>query len=398
MGIPTTHAAVIQLPPSKSLAARAMILGAEVGDAVCGCDDLRVLSRALARNRGIVDVEQSGTALRFLTARYAATPGADVLLTGSRRLRERPVAPLVESLRSLGADISYSGCESHAPLTIRGRRLPGGTVRVDARQSSQYVSALMLAAPLMQSPLCIEYVSAGSEPYIDMTVRICRRFGLEVTQRPGLIEVSGMSVTPENYAVEPDWSAAAFFYELTAASGIPLLLQGLIPPGDSLQGDSAAATLFRHLGVITEPASDGLLIYREDCAAKTFQADLSPTPDMAPALAVASALCGVSFRLTGLGTLALKESDRLESITEGLRALGFGATHTDSEILWHGATLPTPPDIIVNSAADHRIAMAFGIAAALRPGISVDCPGCAAKSFPGFAEMLRRAIGKTHTL
>lgn len=397
MGTPPTYA-VIQLPPSKSVAARALMLGADAASATGECDDLRVLAFALAQNSGIVDVEQSGTALRFMAARYAATPGADILLTGSHRLRERPIASLVESLRSLGAEIHYNDCESHAPLAIRGRSLTGGRVRVDARQSSQYVSALMLAAPLMHAPLCIEYLSAGSEPYIDMTVQMCRRFGMTITQQHGMIEVSGIPVPPDNYTVEPDWSAAAFFYELTAAAGTPLLLQGLIPSGDSLQGDSAAATLFRHLGVITEPTSDGLLIYKQAGATKLFEADLSPTPDMTPAIAVAASLCGIHFRLTGLTSLALKESNRLESITSGLRALGFNASHTDSEISWHGDTIPTCPNIIVNSAGDHRIAMAFGIAAALRPGISVDCPECAAKSFPSFARTLRHALGKTSSI
>lgn len=434
----------IELPFSKSMAARAIVIAAVrslTGDSPLPplpfsdtlseqCDDIKVIAggvRALAAQAAspkgapggtenpqegygtvTIDCGASGTALRFLTALAAAMPGSDVRLTGTPRLCSRPVGALTGVLRSLGADITgeekNTGEEIHAPLLIKGKRLKGDgkAVQVDCRQSSQFLSALMLASPLMRDVEFTTGDDAASKPYITLTRRMME-----------------MECSP---AVERDWSSAAFFYEYTAISGKPLILKDLTPPHLSLQGDSATAELFAALGVETTEVPQGLLISRRDKAetevtestgGESIQrekgekrrrvCDISPTPDLAVPLLVAAAFCGREMEMHHTDILRLKESDRIAAITAELAKTGINLCYSPE----NGGTLTIKGTIKGSSHAkpgiaalpetavkleahdDHRIAMAMIAAAGAVPfNAAMDHPETVAKSFPAFKREL----------
>ena len=249
------------LPLSKSINARAIVMAHIAGSSEepVACDDTRTLASILgsAKLEGTVDVGPAGTAMRFLTALAAASPGCVCTITGSDRMCRRPIAPLVDALRRLGADIKYEGTEGYPPLHIEGRRLSGGTIDIDASVSSQFISALMMVTPLMEAPLEIELKgNAGSLPYIKMTAEMMRRRGVNVDVEPLRIHVDNTPYRASHADdAEPDWSAAAFWYEIAALSAGWVTLTGMRE--NSIQGDSAQAALFEKLGVMTEFTDDG---------------------------------------------------------------------------------------------------------------------------------------------
>lgn len=405
----------VELPPSKSMAARAMLINAVRGIAPeppqpGDCTDVRVLKSALIqllteRNSEIY-LDASGTAMRFLTAFCAATPGLRATLRGCRRLEQRPVKPLISALRSLGGEIRGLAEPDCLPLCIRGERLRGGEVEIDASVSSQFVSALLLVAPVMEQGLTIVYragCTPPSRPYLDMTVRMMRAAGALVEPMP-----DGFRVAPGGYPAAPtepeaDWSAAAAVYGCVALApcGAQVEFERLTPPEISVQGDAACADLFARIGVKSVFNPDGsALIFREDATPQgvgsgIFEADMQSTPDLVPSLAVALAMRGIPFRFAGIGHLKYKESDRVVVLSEGLRRLlpGLKEEYTsDSWGLYPGGDARNPGTAPLRTAADHRMAMAFA-AAALRVGpLHLDDYGCVDKSFPRFFESIHPLI------
>lgn len=387
--------AEIELPESKSIALRRLMAAAAGGfvpDAgLDPCADAVLLRDILLLDpkHGEVDAGPCGAAMRFLTAYYAALPGRRILLGGSPRMEERPIGPLVEALRGLGASIEFAGKPGYPPLLINGRRLRGGEVSVDASASSQFVSALMLAAPLCAAPLGIRLAGdAVSRPYIEMTAAVMRQCGVEVDLGASFISISGRyRRSPDAVAPERDWSAAAFIFEalLALPPGSRAQLPGLSV--DSLQGDRIAASLFS----IERDSNGRWRQVSEPCDKVHLERDMSAAPDLVPPLAVAMGAMRRPFRLTGVRNLRLKECDRLEALAEGLAQFGITVDTGADYIACDGGRGPQMQAIpTVDPRADHRIAMAFACAAPCLGPMRITDIGCADKSFPHFTEALRR--------
>ena len=387
---------VARLPLSKSIAARALVLGALSGsevepDKLPDCNDIRVL-RAALENSGTssVDVADSGTALRFLTAVFATREGVEVTLSGSERLCQRPVAPLVEALRSLGADIEYVGADGHAPLRIRGRRLEGGEVSLDASLSSQFASALALVAPTMEKGLRINLGGQiPSMPYLKMTLSMLEARGIDAFIEGYTAIVRPGEIRRISAEAEPDWSAASYWYAIAAVSAGWVTLPGLKP--DSLQGDSVLKDIGERFGVITEFTDEGAELSATPDIFSRLDMDMSDWPDLVPAIAVVGALTGLPYVLTGVGNLRHKESDRIKALAEGLAQLGIiTETGTDS-LAWEGERHPIMKMPEIDPHGDHRIAMAFAVASLALPGIIIRNPEVVDKSYPGFFDDLTDA-------
>ncbi len=400
--------ATAALPASKSIAARAMLMAAIAGQAPAPqgpddeCDDLRMLRRALsAPPVGNKDAGASGTAMRFLTALYAATPGADVTIDGTPRLRERPVSQLVDALRALGADIEYTAADGRLPLRMRGRQLRADSpVVVDATVSSQFISALLLVAPTLPGALELRLKGEpASMPYIDLTLDMMRRRGIAARR-----EGADITVAPGSYSLtdadnEPDWSAAAFWYEVAALSAGWVSLPGLKP--DSLQGDARARHIFERLGVLTdftdrdddgEPIPYGAQLSASPEVFSRLDLDLSATPDLVPALAVTCCLLGVPFSFTGLHTLRSKECDRIQALIDELDKLTFSlAAPAPGTLQWEGQRHPVAEILPLDAHGDHRIAMALAPVALHLPDITIRGAETVAKSYPAFWEQLQQA-------
>ncbi len=381
----------VDLPLSKSLAARALMLGGRIDPTPGLCDDLRMLVDALRHCNGAVYIGSSGTALRFLTARFACMPGADVVIDGTAQLRTRPVGTLVATLRSLGADISYLGRECFAPLHIVGRRLNGGRVLIDASVSSQYVSALLLAAPFMTNGIEVVVSSLTSEPYIDMTCEVCRDFGLDAGRHKNVFYARRRQrdvIISPGYTIEADWSAASYFLEISALTGSEIVLRGLGSPLTSIQGDAHSVGLFEKLGVGVS-ACGVIEVKKCGTSEDAIDIDMRNMPDVVPAFAVGCALCGVPFRLSGLDTLRVKESDRISALRNGLRHLGFSVVSGHDWLAWNGAYCPEEKTMVIDAYDDHRMAMAFAPAACLG-NMTIVGAECVSKSFPDFATQIGR--------
>lgn len=410
---------VVSLPVSKSILNRQLVLSALTpGGAVPPaegeeCDDIKVMRSALEAlsqpggGKVEIDAGESGTALRFLCALVAARPGCEAVLTGASGLLRRPVGDLVEALRGCGATIEYLGREGYAPLRIAGAQLVGGEVEVDATVSSQFVSALLMVAPLMTLGLKIRFLGEpASLPYIKMTVMMMRRRGVEVELLPLSAAVKGGGYKAVEETSEADWSAAAFWYEVVALTAGWIAVKGdgrshLLRPGDSIQGDSAAASFFEALGVLTGPSEDDPETVSLCPSPEVFgrlDLDLNDYPDLAPALTVTCCMLGVPFKFVGLKALAIKETDRLQALVEEMDKIGCNVGKIrDYGIEWEGKRHPVTALPEFDPRGDHRLAMAFAPASAYIPGIVVKDAGCVAKSYPGYWDTLRslgfRTIG-----
>lgn len=390
---------VQHLPLSKSISARALLLNTITRNAqavdptrVADCLDTRVLASALALRSGVAHCADCGTAARFLTAFYAGTDGVDITLDGSERLRRRPIAPLVEALRSLGADIEYAGADGCLPLHIRGRQLAGGTVRLDASASSQFASALALMAPTMAAPLVIDLGGEiPSMPYLLMTLRMLANRGVEWERQGYAFHIANTPCRPAQIEAEGDWSAAAFWYAIAGVSAGWVTLPQLRLP--SLQGDAVLSEIGERFGVITAQAEDGPgveLSATPDIWSR-LDMDMADYPDLVAPLAVTAALIGVPFVFSGVANLRHKESDRLAALVEELDRIGIVATASADTLQWEGERRPVEQLPVFDSHNDHRIAMAFAPVALFVPGIIIRHAEVVEKSYPHFWEDLAAA-------
>ena len=357
-------------------------------------DDIAAMRRGLAAHDGdTVDLHGAGTALRFLTAYWATREGCTVTLTGNDRLCQRPIAPLVDALRQLGADIDYVHTQGFAPLRITGRRLHAGRLKLGGGVSSQFVSALLMIAPTIGG---LELELKGdivSRPYIDMTLALMERHGVTAHWHGQMITVPAGDYLPAPAVDEGDWSAAAFWLALQAL--LPqarITLHGLRP--DSVQGDRRILTILEQMGMQAHWHDDGSLTadmgLADCCCCSTF-ADLTGTPDLAPVLVAMLCLMGRPFRITGLRTLRHKESDRLEALRQELRKVGYVITiEGDDAVTWHFATCEPQEHPVIDPHDDHRIAMAMALAAVRHPGLVIANAHCVDKSYPGLWDYFNR--------
>lgn len=394
----------IKLPCSKSLGARWLVASYFAGTLgqcrrLTGCDDLKAIQEALLEleyNREWLDkgwppldVHASGTAFRFVTAAAASTPCADFLVTGTPRLCSRPMEPLLRVLRQAGACIEPQGHDGTGPYHILGRRLKGGVYEIRGDVSSQFISALMLAAPTWRGGLDLRFTTPlVSRPYAAMTARVMERFGACVRLDDHGVKVAeGAYLAPRTFAVEADWSAAGFFYEAAALGASPMLLEGLEAPAESLQGDAATAGIFRSLGVRSRFTSQGAEIEKMEEGSGELALDMSHTPDLVPALAVACVFTDTPFRFTGVRNLRVKESDRLAALENEFRKLGRAVAAGDDDISWSGTRCEASRKDVA-TYDDHRIAMAFAMAALPLGRIAIADPEVVEKSFEGFWDRL----------
>lgn len=389
----------IDLPASKSISNRVLLLNALCATPgrlsnLAQCDDTDAVLSALAQpDASEVNIGAAGTAMRFLTAYFATREGREVVIDGTERMRQRPIGVLVDALRQLGADIEYVEAEGYPPLKITGTRLHGGALTVSGSVSSQYITAILLIAPVIGGITLTIEGEIMSRPYIDMTLALMARYGVKAEWRENVIHVPAGEYTALDFTVEADWSAASYWWAMQAI--VPqsrISLKGLEP--QSLQGDSRIAELMSQMGVTGNWCGRYLDLRSNGgvaCCCSTF-ADLSGTPDIAQTLVVMLCLMGRPFRITGLRTLRIKETDRLEALRTELRKLGYVVTvEGDDAISWHFETTAAEASPHICTYHDHRMAMAFAPAAIRFPGLIIDDAQVVSKSYPLFWEHLRQA-------
>lgn len=389
----------IDLPASKSISNRVLLLNALCATPgrlsnLAQCDDTDAVLSALAQpDASEVNIGAAGTAMRFLTAYFATREGREVVIDGTERMRQRPIRVLVDALRQLGADIEYVEAEGYPPLKITGKRLHGGALTVSGSVSSQYITAILLIAPVIGGITLTIEGEIMSRPYIDMTLALMARYGVKAEWRENVIHVPAGEYTALDFTVEADWSAASYWWAMQAI--VPqsrITLKGLEP--QSLQGDSRIAELMSQMGVTGNWCGRYLDLRSNGgmgCCCSTF-ADLSGTPDIAQTLVVMLCLMGRPFRITGLRTLRIKETDRLEALRTELRKLGYVVkVEGDDAISWHFETTAAEASPHICTYHDHRMAMAFAPAAIRFPGLIIDDAQVVSKSYPLFWEHLRQA-------
>jgi 3-phosphoshikimate 1-carboxyvinyltransferase len=384
----------VALPASKSESNRLLILKklfpALQISGLSTADDTRILQNVLQSSSTEHDLGHAGTAMRFATAYFSGHPG-NVVLRGSDRMHNRPIAPLVQALRDLGADIEYLRQPGFPPLGIRGKVLSGGVVTVDASVSSQFVSALMLVGSTMKNGLLIhlsgEVVSGA---YSQLTADIIRRAGGEVVFSDRQINISYLNTpTKEPLHVHADWSAAVFAYAWLAVCGRGRL--GLINlQKNSRQPDARVVGVFEKLGIVSTWERDILWIEKQKAPVSKLDIDCQDSPDMAQALIVAMAALGISGTISGLKTLRLKETDRIEALRNELQVFGLSLQISDDEIVLSGIKL-RPPSRPIQTYDDHRMAMAFSALGGLFP-IEIENYEVVSKSFPEFWSALNHVI------
>jgi 3-phosphoshikimate 1-carboxyvinyltransferase len=394
----------IDLPSSKSISNRALIINALSGGDVqltnlSSCDDTAAIVNALTYNQRVIDVGAGGTAMRFLTAYFSITPGEHVL-TGTERMKQRPIAPLVEALRYLGADITYVDKEGFPPLLIDGKELHGGHVDVESTISSQFISALLLIGPVLRDGLELKLVgSEVSRSYIDLTLCTMREFGADVEWTDvNVITVKPVHYEPRQYKIEKDWSASSYWYEALAL--IDDEQSKVVMPGlrdASRQGDSMVRYIFSLLGIKTQimPKKYGrdssVTITRHMRTLPRFDYDFINSPDLAQTVVACSAALNLPFHFRGLNNLRVKETDRIEALKNELKKLGYVLyVKNDNELVWDGEKCGPTMDII-DTYKDHRMAMAFAPLAVKFPGIRINDPDVVTKSYPTFWEDMKKA-------
>lgn len=394
---PALLKASVKLPASKSICNRALILNAlsyspyDIQN-LSDCDDTEVMVKALNSNERDFDIKAAGTAMRFLTAFLSKVVG-EWTITGTERMKNRPIKILVDALNALGAKIEYMEKEGYPPLRIFGSALQGGEISLAGGVSSQYISALLMIAPLMENGLTLHLEgNIISKPYINLTLQLMAQYGVKAEWNGSTIKVRPQEYNPIPFTVESDWSAASYWYAMMALSrNAEIELLGLFK--NSLQGDSAGAKLFAQLGVGTTFTERGVLLRRNGNSVKKLNYNFVNEPDLAQTFVVACVLMNTPFRFTGLQSLKIKETDRIEALKTELRKLGYLLTDSNDSILeWNGERCEPEEHPVIATYEDHRMAMAFAPAALVRPeGIEIADPEVVSKSYPHFWEDLKAA-------
>lgn len=324
-------------------------------------DDTHHLQEALSSSNQIADIGHAGTAMRFLTAFFATQKGETKILQGSERMHNRPIEILVNALRDLGATIEYVDKEGYPPIKITGNKIVKDKVAIDGNVSSQYISALMLIAPSLKNGLEIELKGKiTSVPYINMTLKLLHQIGVVAKFDENIISIQAKEVSSEqNIVVESDWSSASYFYSLIALSEIGATVKLSAYKKDSLQGDSCLATIYKHFGVTTTFQENSIVLTKEEKHnPAVLIEDLKNAPDIAQTIAVTCFGLGVACDLSGLHTLKIKETDRLEALKEELTKLG-ATINVTNESLHLKASEEINKNVKIATYNDHRMAMAF---------------------------------------
>ena len=395
----------VKLPASKSISNRALIIyalsgGKNLPQNLSDCDDTEVIINALRDMPEEINIKAAGTAMRFMTAYLSVTPGTHVL-TGTERMKHRPIGILVDALLKLGADIHYVGEEGYPPLRITGKKLQGGLLEIPGNVSSQYISALLMIGPMLEEGLTLRLLGdIISRPYIDLTLWMMGEFGADAEWTGSdTIVVKPQPYKSRDYFIESDWSGASYWYELLALcpnDTSEIRLTGLMD--GSKQGDSTARYIFSLLGVKTifESKVAGkpqTVTLRQSgrCVSK-LEYDFVNAPDLAQTFVVTCAAKNIPFHFTGLSTLKIKETDRITALITELRKLGYVLkVHNDSELSWDGERCESQLAQGIDTYEDHRMALSIAPFAFIQKGLPINNPQVVTKSYPHFWKDLKAA-------
>ena len=384
----------IQITGSKSESNRLLLLQALFPEIkvenVSNSDDSVLMASALRSDSDIVDISHAGTAMRFLTAYFAVQEGREVILTGSKRMKERPIKILVNALTELGADISYEKNEGYPPIKIKGKKLKRSEVSLKAYVSSQYISALLLVASKLENGIQLTLEGEiTSVPYIKMTLALLDEIGVQSSFEGNRIKVFPKpdDVETKTLVVESDWSSASYFFSIAALSPIGTEIKLSSYKENSLQGDSVLVAIYKEFGVETDFFNNTITIKKveNNDKAKTF--NLVHAPDIAQSIAVTCFALGIPCDLTGLHTLKIKETDRLVALKTEIEKLGGEVDITDESLYLHPSS-NIKEGVVIDTYHDHRMAMAFA-PLTLKTSLIVDDAMVVSKSFPSFWEDLK---------
>lgn len=324
-------------------------------------DDSIHMQHALSTNDLTVDIGHAGTAMRFLTSYFAIQEGRETILTGSERMQNRPIEILVDALQSLGAEISYEAKKGYPPIRIKGKKLTKNKVQINGNVSSQYISSLLLIASKLENGLEIELIGkVTSVPYIKMTLSLLHQIGIEASFNENIIKVQPKkSIEKQTVVVESDWSSASYFYSIVALAEMGSEIKLSAYKTESLQGDFCLAEIYQHFGVATTFGENSIVLKKENnTKQETLEIDLKNAPDIAQTIAVTCFAEGIACDLTGLHTLKIKETDRLEALHDELSKLGASISVTDESLHLEKST-KIDKNIAIKTYNDHRMAMAF---------------------------------------
>ena len=395
---PNQIQATIQLPSSKSICNRALIIRALAQshapiENLSDCDDTRVMVKALQEMKPVIDIMAAGTAMRFLTAYLSVTEGSH-LITGTERMKQRPIRILVDALRSLGAQIEYAGNEGFPPLKITGTELTQSEISLPGNVSSQYISALLMIGPVLKKGLRLTLTGEIiSRPYIDLTLQLMNRNGADAGWTgPNILEVKPQPYQPTPYYIESDWSAASYWYEIVALSKheAVVTLPGLF--AQSPQGDAKVAELFEQLGVCTQREGNSVTLKKTHPHTDRMEYNFVNQPDLAQTFVVTCAMLGIPFRFSGLQSLKIKETDRMAALIAEMRKLGYVLEESEGSVLsWNGTRCTPDESPAIDTYEDHRMAMAFAPAALCNGTLRIRNPHVVSKSYPRFWDDLLTA-------
>ena len=395
----------VDLPASKSISNRALIIyalsgGKTLPQNISDCDDTEVIVEALRNMPEEINIKAAGTAMRFMTAFLSLTSGVHVI-TGTERMKHRPIGTLVDALRMLGADIEYAGEQGFPPLRITGKPLQGGDLEMAGSISSQYISAMLMIGPMLEKGLTLRLTGdIISRPYIDLTLWMMGEYGAHAEWTSAdTITVEAKPYVARDYFIENDWSAASYWYEMLALSDDPeatVRLTGLTD--GSKQGDSVTRYIFSLLGVKTvfqtklQGVPQTVTLKQNGRCVPKLEYDFVNSPDLAQTFVVTCLAKNVPFHFKGLATLKIKETDRIEALKRETRKLGFVVeSRNDSELLWDGERCEPAYDEGIDTYEDHRMALAFAPFALKQPGLIINNPQVVSKSYPKFWNDLEAA-------
>ncbi len=381
----------MSLPASKCISNRALIIKALCEDRIklknlSASKDTQILISALkSLSENTIDIGATGTAMRFLTSFLAITSGVRIL-TGSDRMKQRPIHALVNILKELGAVIDYLENEGYPPLKIRGNKLIAKPISIKGNISSQYISALLMIAPYLEGEFILTIEGKIlSKDYIWMTIKLMQKFGIDIQWTDNVIKVKEGEYKAEELIVESDWSSASYWFEMISLNENSMIeLTGL--KRDSLQGDSVLTELFKTLGVDSAFTNFGIRIKNIPTTCKYFEYDFTDCPDLAQTLAVTLVAKNIPFKLTGLDNLSIKETDRIKALIVEFEKIGV-LLHSklNNSLTWNGnESVIIPKDHLVETYEDHRMALAFAPLCLITKDIVIENPEVVVKSYPNY--------------
>jgi 3-phosphoshikimate 1-carboxyvinyltransferase len=384
----------IVIPGSKSESNRLLILSSLFKklslENISNSDDTNYLLKALSSKSSTIDIGHAGTAMRFLTSYFSLTTKKEIELRGSQRMHNRPIKILVDSLREIGASIHYIDKEGYPPLLIKPSELISKNLIIDSSTSSQYISSLLLIAPKISGGLKIQLTGREtSKPYIDMTISLLKKLGVEITTTDNQISICELQkIESKKHYIESDWSSASYFYSVVALAKIGYTLKLSKFSFKSLQGDSKVADIYKSFGVKTTYKDDLIILEKIESNTDKFSFDLTSNPDLAQTICVTCLGLGIKCNLTGLHTLKIKETDRLLALKKELSKFNLKVIITDDSISFDNVD-SLKSNVVIETYDDHRMAMSFACLAT-KVKIIIKDPKVVSKSYSSFWSDLER--------